>query len=117
MTWTRFSYVIPACSIYIFDNKQQPIFIQEGEKFILKVWTFEQIGSVLKVAGDKKCQEAQACLEGTTCTYVFFFFFFNFYVFSTLHCKPQGTVRQTEQEVGRGQERGVGGDGQATCQE
>ncbi|RMX44220.1 hypothetical protein pdam_00005271 [Pocillopora damicornis] len=36
---------------------------KEGEKFILKVWTFEQIGSVLKVAGDKKCQEAQACLE------------------------------------------------------
>ena len=50
--------------------------MQEGEKFILKVWTFEQIGSVLKVAGDKKCQEAQACLEGTTCTYVFFLFFF-----------------------------------------
>ena len=49
--------------------------------------------------------------------HMFFFFFFNFYVFSTLHCKPQGTVRQTEQEVGRGQERGVGGDGQATCQE
>ena len=78
MTWTRFSYVIPACSIYILDNKQQPIFIQEGEKFILKVWTFEQIGSVLKVAGDKKCQEAQACLEGTTCTYVFFLNFIFF---------------------------------------
>ncbi|PFX30563.1 armadillo repeat-containing protein 4-like [Stylophora pistillata] len=36
---------------------------KEGENFILKVWTFEQIGSVLKAAGDRKCQEAQACLE------------------------------------------------------
>ena len=42
------------------------------------MWTFEQIGSVLKVAGDKKCQEAQACLEGTTCTYVFFLNFMFF---------------------------------------
>ena len=30
----------------------------------MKVWTFEQISNVLKVAGEKKCQEAQACLEG-----------------------------------------------------
>lgn len=67
------------------------------------MWTFEQIGSVLKVAGDKKCQEAQACLEGTTCTYVFFF---NFIFFLTLHSKSQGAVRETEQEAGRGQERG-----------
>ena len=66
------------------------------------MWTFEQIGSVLKVAGDKKCQEAQACLEGTTCTYVFF----NFIFFLTLHSKSQGAVRETEQEAGRGQERG-----------
>ena len=30
----------------------------------MKVWTFEQISNVLKVAGERKCQEAQACLEG-----------------------------------------------------
>lgn len=30
----------------------------------MKVWTFEQIINVLKVAGERKCQEAQACLEG-----------------------------------------------------
>lgn len=40
------------------------IFLQDGEDFIMKVWTFEQIGNVLKVAGERKCQEAQACLEG-----------------------------------------------------
>lgn len=26
--------------------------------------SFEQISSILKVAGDKKCKEVQACLEG-----------------------------------------------------
>lgn len=45
------------------------------------------------------------------------FFFLNFIFFLTLHSKSQGAVRETEQEAGRGQERGVGGDGQATCQE
>lgn len=30
----------------------------------MKVWTFEQISNVLKVAGERTCQEAQACLEG-----------------------------------------------------
>lgn len=30
----------------------------------MKVWTFEQINNVLKVAGEGKCREAQACLEG-----------------------------------------------------
>ena len=36
-------------------------------------------------------------------------FFFNFIFFLTLHSKSQGAVRETEQEAGRGQERGVGG--------
>ena len=38
--------------------------LQDGEQYVLKVWTFEQIGNVLKVAGERKCREAQACLEG-----------------------------------------------------
>ena len=40
------------------------IFLQDGEDFIMKVWTFEQISNVLKAAGEGKCLEAQACLEG-----------------------------------------------------
>ncbi|KAJ7380448.1 Armadillo repeat-containing protein 4 [Desmophyllum pertusum] len=36
---------------------------KDGEDFIMKVWTFEQISNVLKAAGEGKCLEAQACLE------------------------------------------------------
>ena len=49
----------------------------------MKVWTFEQIGNVLKVAGDKKCQEAQACLEGMGTINIFVILFC--YFFQT-HC-------------------------------
>ncbi|XP_015772686.1 PREDICTED: armadillo repeat-containing protein 4-like [Acropora digitifera] len=36
---------------------------KDGDQFVLKVWTFEHLNSVLKVAGEGKCQETQACLE------------------------------------------------------
>ena len=51
----------------------------------MKVWTFEQIGNVLKVAGDKKCQEAQACLEGMG-TINFFFIYCLLFFSNSLYC-------------------------------
>ena len=30
----------------------------------MRAWTFEHINNVLKVAAERKCQEAQACLQG-----------------------------------------------------
>ena len=50
--------------IYIVVYKFLYFDLQDGEQYVLKVWTFEQIGNVLKVAGERKCREAQACLEG-----------------------------------------------------
>ena len=64
------------------------------------MWTFEQIGSVLKVAGDKKCQEAQACLEGTTCTYVFFFNFI-FFQLCIANLREQSGKLNKRREGGR----------------
>lgn len=49
------SYIVYASSNFFF---------QDGDQYVLKVWTFEQINNVLKVAGEGKCREAQACLEG-----------------------------------------------------
>ena len=37
---------------------------QDGNEYVIKLWNFEQIQNVLKAAGDHKCREAQACLEG-----------------------------------------------------
>ena len=37
---------------------------QDGGEYVIKVWNFEQIKNVLQAAGEKKCREVQACLEG-----------------------------------------------------
>lgn len=36
---------------------------KDGDDFVMKVWAFEHLNNVLKVAGESKCREAQACLE------------------------------------------------------
>ncbi|XP_032241492.2 outer dynein arm-docking complex subunit 2 [Nematostella vectensis] len=43
----------------------EPLLLMEkdGNQCVVKVWSFEQIQSILKVAAEKKCQEVQACVE------------------------------------------------------